>query len=41
MFYISLVLNAMFSGQQDVIEEYWAKLQKIIISQEHCKNPHY
>ena len=37
MFYINLVLNAMFSSHQERIEEYWAKLEKIIVSEEQCK----
>ncbi|XP_065913597.1 phosphorylase b kinase regulatory subunit beta-like [Dysidea avara] len=37
MFYVSLVLNAMFSSHQERTEEYWAKLQKSVVSEEQCE----
>ena len=31
MFYINIVLNAMFSGNHDMVETYWSKLQKLVL----------
>lgn len=31
MFYINIVLNAMFSGNHEMVETYWLKLEKLIL----------
>ena len=32
MFYINLVLNGLFTGDHEMVGTYWAKLQKLVLT---------